>query len=46
MSAADLAQFGKLVVAVAKKYFSLPGGHTRQPRFLNLMRPHTILGAA
>ena len=24
VSAADLAQFGKLIVAVAKKYFSLP----------------------
>lgn len=26
VSGADLAQFGKLVVAVAKKYFTLPGG--------------------
>ena len=26
VSAADLAQFGKIIVAVAKKYFTLPGG--------------------
>jgi hypothetical protein len=36
VSAADLAQFAKLIVAVAKKYFNLPGGGA--PRMLGVRR--------